>query len=272
MAVIPDSLRSWPGHLTRLGRSAVGSLRGEMLLYPGRCLWCDADIDPGSAEQHPSAAEDGLCEDCESDVQDAQAAPRCWRCGASSVAESVPQCEWCRMHRLRFDAAFPLGEYDGPLHEAVLRMKHPVGEALAAATARLYCQRLGRQLLAFSPQVVVPVPMYWSRRLRRGINAAEVLASAVAQSLDLPLAGGAVVRRTNTTLQRGMPLRERFRNVRGAFAVDATYDFRGARALLVDDVLTTGATSSELARVLKRAGAQWVGVAVLARAEGQQMR
>ena len=254
--------------LARFGGEAVALLRAPGLVYPDRCVWCDGELGPHHITGHAAM----LCDTCETILGDAPLEIRCWRCGAATPGRSVPECEWCIKHRLRFDATFPLGQYDGPLKQAILQMKLPTGEALAAATARLFCERLGRQIKAYAPELVVPVPMHWGRRMRRGINGADVLAATVAGHLDVPLVARAVRRHFHTALQRGLRERDRFRNVRGAFAVDATYDFHGARVLVVDDVLTTGATCSELSRALKRAGASWTGVAVLARAEGPESR
>lgn len=110
--------------------------------------------------------------------------------------------------------------------------------------------------------------MHWTRRVVRGTNSPEILAACVAKGLNLPLAMGVLRRRRNTELQPHLRPAERFANVRGAFEIGSEYDMAQARVLLVDDVLTTGATSSEAAKVLKRAGAAMVAVAVLARAEG----
>jgi ComF family protein len=110
--------------------------------------------------------------------------------------------------------------------------------------------------------------MHWMRRLVRGINNPDVLADLLSRHLDAPLATAGLVRRRNTLPQKDLSPRERRLNVRGAFRVRKGYNVKGAHVLLVDDILTTGATASEAARVLKRAGAATVGVAVLARAEG----
>ena len=95
-----------------------------------------------------------------------------------------------------------------------------------------------------------------------------VLARQLAARLDLPLAAHLLRRRRATIHQADLPPGERFRNVRGAFMAMRTTDLAGARVLLVDDIMMTGATSSEAARALREEGATLVAVAVLARAEG----
>ena len=110
--------------------------------------------------------------------------------------------------------------------------------------------------------------MYWTRRLFRGTNSPEILARHLARHLGIPLAGGMLIRCRNTLPQAHLPPGKRFQNVLGAFRLGAPYDLRGAKVVLVDDILTTGATCSEAAKVFKRAGAAMVVAAVVARAEG----
>jgi predicted amidophosphoribosyltransferase len=113
--------------------------------------------------------------------------------------------------------------------------------------------------------------MFWTRRLRRGTNSPEALAQTLGRQLGVPVRG-LLRRRRNTLPQAPLPPRERFRNVRGAFALRKSGALDGIRILVVDDILTTGATCSEAAGVLKAAGAAWVGVVVVARAHGPDAR
>jgi ComF family protein len=116
--------------------------------------------------------------------------------------------------------------------------------------------------------LVVPVPSYWWRRVRRGTNEAAVLSQVVADRLRLPEAGDLLVCRRNMLKQHELNTAERRKNVRGAFRISWGYHVAGAKILLVDDVLTTGATANEIARVLHEAGAASVSVAVVSRALG----
>jgi ComF family protein len=147
-------------------------------------------------------------------------------------------------------------------------MKHRQGETLAAALAELLVRRRQADLEAFRPDLVAPVPMHWWRRLGRGFNSPDVLAQVLARALRVPWAAELLVRRRNTIPQMRLAPKMRFQNLRGALRLRADGAIAGRRVLLVDDILTTGATCSEAARVLKQADAAWVGVAVLARAEG----
>jgi len=174
----------------------------------------------------------------------------------------------CDGARLKFDAAVSLGPYRSELGRAVLRMKRAAGDTLAAAMGRLLYLRRGGDVAALRPDLVAPVPMFWTRRLVRGTNSAEILAEVLADQLHVPLARGMIVRCRNTLPQARLKPRERFANVRGAFRVRAGYAWDGLRVVLVDDILTTGATASEVAGVLKRAGVSRVAAVVLARGTG----
>ncbi len=110
--------------------------------------------------------------------------------------------------------------------------------------------------------------MHWSRRLRRGTSSADVLAEVFARHLGVPSAERLLVRRRNTLPQFNLPPKKRFTNVRGAFGISAGYDLLAERVLLVDDILTTGATCHEVAKTLRRAGARHISVVVVARAVG----
>lgn len=151
----------------------------------------------------------------------------------------------------------------------MLRMKRPRGQPLSAAMARLLALRRGPQLAELGADLIVPVPMHWARRLGRGVNGPETLAECLARLLGIPVRRRVLSRSRNTLPQASLRRSERFRNVRGAFRVRAGYHLEGRRVLLVDDILTTGATCSEAAKTLKQAGATMVAAAVVARAEAR---
>ena len=116
------------------------------------------------------------------------------------------------------------------------------------------------------PDILVPVPMYWTRRIWRGADHAQLLGEGLADELQLPIERQ-LVRIRNTPPQVHLNRTQRLANVRGAFRVADKPAVHGARVLLVDDVTTTGATANEAARTLLRAGASNVALAVLAKSE-----
>ena len=162
----------------------------------------------------------------------------------------------------------PLGQYRDELRQAVLRMKKRNYDHLSTTMSRLYTIHRGPPVLDLRPDLTVPVPMHWTRQLSKGTNNAEILAVEIARKLGISTAVRMLTRCRITKPQTELRLAQRASNVLGAFRLSTGYDIHGARVLLVDDILTTGATCHEIAGVLKRAGALSVIVAVIARAEG----
>jgi ComF family protein len=245
----------WPA-VRKLGRGLLN------LALPPRCLRCEADLSP--------AAEISLCPKCTQAIAPERGAC-CLRCGAAVPEEFFPaeQCPACKDFSLKFDAVYPLGGYEGALREMVLKTKRLSAEALSLTIGRLLAQRLGDKLAEFRPDAVLPIPMHWGKRLLRGVNSPELLADCLGRKLGVPVVRS-LVRCRYTSPQKDLLPRERFRNVRGAFRLRRSdrRRWQDSRLLLVDDILTTGATCSEAARLLKQAGAAAVAVAVVARADG----
>jgi ComF family protein len=112
--------------------------------------------------------------------------------------------------------------------------------------------------------MLVPVPLHWWRRWARGYNQSEAIAEGLSDSLGIPVRSGVLKRIRWTKKQAELSATQRYENIHGAFAIRDTEGIRGKRIALVDDVLTTGGTLSECARILRQAGAKWVGALVLA--------
>lgn len=130
---------------------------------------------------------------------------------------------------------------------------------------------LGRFLNGALPReqhfdVIVPMPLHWRKRLERGFNQSELLARFVAKRSGIPIAKS-LYRKKGTDPQAGLTRAQRRTNVAGAFEVKRRHEVDGRHVLLIDDVLTTGATASACSAVLKRAGAKRVTVLTLARAD-----
>jgi ComF family protein len=150
------------------------------------------------------------------------------------------------------------------LRTAILRTKQENGEWLAEELGRTFAGTRRGKLLSGSPEVIVPVPLHWRRRWHRGYNQAEAVARELARALNCPLRPGWLVRTRPTNLQPTLTPSARWENVRGAFRARSPDSIRGVRILLVDDVLTTGATADAAAAALLQAKAAQVTVAILA--------
>ena len=198
--------------------------------------------------------------------------PLCAWCGDKLVPRAEPGqiCIHCEETAPRFDRAVSHGEYEDALRSLIHLLKYkavrpaarPLGIALAHAIRPLLGDHPGDFL-------VVPVPLHRRRRSSRGFNQAELIARAALRDLRdhrLVLDPKVLVRKRFTESQTGFTREERRRNLRGAFAVSHPARVRGRQIVLVDDVLTTGATADECSRILLRAGARQVLVATAARA------
>lgn len=229
------------------------------LLFTQECLACQAEL----PENHPGVA---LCEDCLAEIPPVDW-PLCRRCAAKvpQYPGHVATCPRCEEHRLRFDATYSLGHYEGLLRELVLRMKTDRTEQLAQVFSQLICERYGESLRQLQADAILPIPMTPWHHLRRKTNPPEVIAAGVGRELGIPIFRQLLKRSHNLHPQRGLSSAGRFRNVRGGYYVRKGYQLAAPHILLVDDVLTTGATCSEVARILKRSGAARVSVLVVAR-------
>ena len=238
--------------------------RGLDLLYPPRCPICRREpsaIGEGAVPEtgSPSWAAT-VCGMCARELS--ADSGRCLRCGEAGGA--ADGCRFCpqRLHDWRQIAV--LSSYAGSLREAVLRAKRPAGDDVAAALASLIVRKHGDAIVSWGVGRIVPVPMHWLRRSIRGTSAADELSRRIAQLLGLPHSR-TLVRHRATPMQNELPIADRPLNVQGAFRCRRRLD--GERILLVDDVVTTGATLSACCRALLAVGAATVDVAVAARAD-----
>ena len=172
-------------------------------------------------------------------------------------------CALCRNGLRGFDAAYCYGAYEGALRELIHLFKYGKMKPLADPLSGYLASALPRDQRF---DVVAPMPMHWLRRMRRGFNQAELLAAATARRCGVPMIRAA--RRVRATrMQAGLSNSVRRQNVAGAFQVPRPELVKGRRVLLVDDVLTTGATASACGTALKRAGARSVSILTLARVD-----
>jgi ComF family protein len=193
--------------------------------------------------------------------------PVCERCAAPvpEARGATLACSACRGVKLRFDRALALGSYEGLLRHWIMRMKEDRSGVSVRTLAALAWERLGNSLRGLAIDAVAAVPMHPLRRWQRGVNPPAEIAELAARKLGVPAAARLLRTRRNIPPQIGLSRRGRFQNVAGEMAVRRGYSLQAAHVLVVDDILTTGATASEAARALKAAGAERVTVLVLAR-------
>lgn len=222
----------------------VARLRDNLL--PGSCLLCGS-----------TAGGDLLCPDCRADLPPlpAQHCPQC-----AEPTTHGERCGACLHVPPHFDRTIACLSYDFPSDRLIHALKY--GHCLAVAD---WCGRmLSERLAGEGFDRILPLPLHPDRLRQRGFNQAAEIAGKFQFWPKIPVDRSALQRTRATTPQAELPPKERQRNVRGAF--ECRRDFTGQHLLLVDDVLTTGATADECARVLKLHGAASVTVAVVCRA------
>ena len=227
------------------------------LFWPHRCYLCQLTV--------PDTEPLSFCSSCISLLVH-EPTPTCPRCATRVGPHAINPdgCPRCRKETYRFASATRLGEYDGVLRDAVLRCKQAGQEGLAEHLGRLFARTRLKDKTTLAPQAVIPVPLHWSRRLLRQYNQAEAMARGVARELDVPIITGAVVRNRRTPRLADQSKSERLTLMKTAFRPRKTPRLQGLRVLLVDDVLTTGATASAVSQAILAAGAAQVDLAILA--------
>ena len=215
-------------------------------LLPGSCLLCAAD-----------SAGSLLCPACTADLPPLPAA-LCPQCGEETTLGE--RCGACLKDPPAFARTIALFRYEFPVDRLIQALKYGHQLALAAWLGH----RLGGRLAAADHDLLLPLPLHPSRLRTRGFNQSLEIARATSKTLGIPLNPELLTRIRATPPQAGLPLKERGRNVRGAFECGG--DLAGQRILLMDDVMTSGSTLREAARILKLHGAGQITVAVAARA------
>jgi ComF family protein len=225
------------------------------LVLPPLCLACRKPVgEPGA-----------LCPTCWGAVRFI-GSPLCDRCGLPfEHAQATAVCGECLAHPPSFGRARTVMRYDEASKPLILRFKNADRVHAAPALAR-WIARAGGDVLA-TADLLVPVPLHWRRLFRRRYNQSALLAKALARQTGIAWSPDALARLKPTPSQGGLSARERRLNVRGAFKVPPRRRplIYGKRIVLIDDVLTTGATLDSAARALLRAGAGAVDALAIAR-------
>ncbi len=256
------------------------------LLFPPQCVCCRTQIrcnDWAVSECSRSAisgvppADSGTrdarrefashwCEDCWGQLPDFD------QIGCPTCSAVIPRpaafgdrCAICLRADFKFTQCVALGNYEGLLKQLVVSFKGNYEEQLAIQLGKLLGYQLERY--DFLPQVdfLLPVPTHWRRRLKRGFHGAGVVGEGVRAVTRVPVNNSLLSCKKLTQKQGMLSEPQRFANVKGGFQLNHWANVEGATIMLIDDVMTSGATLSEAANVLLKSGAKQVYAAVVAR-------
>jgi ComF family protein len=229
------------------------------LIYPNFCLACKNKISPAKEE-------DVICAQCWQKLE-RNLPPFCASCGRRldklSIAKNI--CSSCLKSKFYFDRAFSPCAYMGTIKKLIHEFKYSGKDYLGEPLGRLMNEfiqdyRLPIEYLDF----IIPVPLHKSRLREREFNQAQLLSEKVAKEFNKKVLPDVLVRNRPTKTQTDLDFEERRKNVEKSFTVNDPGLIKGANLLLIDDVLTTGATSSEAAKALKDSGAGVIFVMTLA--------
>ena len=226
-------------------------------LWPGQCSVCRESILP---------EDERLCQSCWQNLSKAVSTDYCRRCGRDVSIYGIVQgkCWQCQDLQLEYDGVIRVGSYESTLRSMVLSLKFSEKTEWAAPLGTMLRQAMTATHLSEQIDMVVPVPLHWRRRIKRGFNQSYLLAKELRLS-QIPVSTD-LVRVRHTKQQWDLNSAQRRRNVKGAFGVRKGHLFAGKTVALIDDITTSGATLAECAKTLKQAGAQKVIAPVLATA------
>jgi ComF family protein len=230
------------------------------ILYPPLCRVC--------TEKIPRHDGRNVCPSCWSRIESLPE-PTCMTCGAPAERVMKPgqRCELCPPEPVYFDRAVAFGRYDGVLRDIIHWYKYRYKKELSKSLAELLLRAFQEKYSAEPVDAVVPVPLHWWRKRWREFNQARLVAEYIAGEKQVSVLEQLVVRRRSTRPQSSCrSISQKQQNIAGAFSVPRPGQIRDKSLLLVDDIITTGSTVNECARVLKEAGAAKVHVLALARA------
>jgi ComF family protein len=242
-------------------RQLAGALAS--VFFPAPCGVCGEILD--DASRIP------ICRSC-LDLLTPWTAPLCARCGrpfVSGVAiegAAQPLCHGCRRGLYDFDFARSYGAYSPTMAQAIVLLKYEQVTPLAGWFAERLLPLAREHAAQFAADVMVPVPLHPARQRERGYNQAELIARPLAKQMGIPCRPYLLARTRPRPEKQRLTVRERWRSVRNAFVIRDGSAVDKLRVLLLDDVLTTGATLDACSRALREAGATYVAAMTVARA------
>ena len=227
------------------------------LLYPHNCLLCHRYLN--SLQKNLA-----LCSSCLSTIE-FNHPPFCRKCSRHLTDGSQSHCDDCLRKDFLFDCAWAPCFYNETMRKLIHLFKYGNKTSLRHCFTEMILSFLeNHPAQGHSFDLLVPIPLHPVRLRERGYNQSAILAQGIAQRLNLPICNQNLIRTRHTQNQARVNPKNRFTNIHDAFRIKHSAQVKEKSVLLVDDLLTSGTTASEAARVLKESGARRVGVLTLA--------
>lgn len=224
------------------------------LFFPPKCIYCGEFLSLGDRPL--------ICRRCRDLVPLIQV--RCAKCGGVLTYNGgKPECLSCRAAGRFFDGVYATSAYSGNVREAILKYKFGAQTYLAKPLCHFTAD--GLKKLGVKADVILSVPPDPKRQTKRGFDPTGQLAKIISSSLKIPHRSNWLKKVKSTPAQSKLTRAERLKNIKGAFALSSRANVKDVNILLIDDIFTTGATTSEIAKVLKKKGAKYVFVVTLAK-------
>lgn len=247
------------------------------LIFPSRCFFCRILLDNDSFSCQDHKILSTLCPDClHQFIPDNLSCPRC---GGTrhQITPTDLFCPSCKRWRTSFQRVIAFGDYHSNIEPFILQMKKDQSGRCAEQWIQFLIYLREEELLALNSDLILSVPMFITRRIFLGINPPEEMARSLSKFLHIPYSTSTIVRIKATHRQRFLSPKLRKKNVENAFLIkkrgffpfwNRPVDVRGKKIILVDDILTTGATCEEITKLLLSAGAEKIDIVVIARGQG----
>jgi len=226
----------------------------HQLIFPSQCQLCG----------EPALLNLPLCNLCLKKVQEIGAL-RCEVCGKAFTGEVNRLCGSCIKEKPKFDQARAWAKFEEPMVQIIHQFKYQRGFYFANwmidSLFKLYLQEFSSQKF----DLLIPIPLHWKRLLQRGYNQTLILAQPLSKKLKIPLSTTILQKTRNTHPQVRLSSAQRKENLKKSFQLKKPESVEGKNILLIDDVITSGATANEAGKILKQAGANKVCILALAR-------
>lgn len=229
------------------------------IAYPRKCLVCKEKL-------HISSQDEPVCAKCLNNIK-RNIPPFCSSCGRRLKKTNLIKniCPHCLKSRLHFDRAFSPFTYEGTIKRLIHEFKYKGKDYLGPYLSAMMVEFIKEYDLPINyMDFIIPIPLHKTKLREREFNQAQVLAEFIAKEFKKDVLRDVLKRHRYTKTQTDLEINKRLENVKGSFLVAAPQIIEGKNLLIIDDVLTTGATSSEAAAALKEAGANIVFVLTLA--------